>query len=223
MIIQIFTTTKTNQIIYQLCHKGTLICSGLVDALDSRLYLVLLTVTRLTIQTFEGCAHAITLQVGIELYTLMIQKTYYLVSLLCPHQRVTVSFLFSFSFTMHITSVLVDTICAFYCICLQCWTVIFMPSSLLRRRRNTEGTVLPNVRKSKTVLDCGFHLPGIDISCRWILDSNPWAEFPVIWIPQAKPGLPYMRRHCLAVLPLYLSLLDVKGIPGCNKSLEYQP
>ena len=125
MIIQIFTTTKTNQIIYQLCHKGTLICSGLVDALDSRLYLVLLTVTRLTIQTFEGCAHAITLQVGIELYTLMIQKTYYPVSLLCPHQGVTVSFLFSFSFTMHITSVLVDTICAFYCICLQCWTVLF--------------------------------------------------------------------------------------------------
>ena len=120
VIIQIFTTTKTNQIIYQPCHKGTLICSGLVDALDSRLYLVLLTVTRLTIQTFEGCAHAITLQVGIELYTLMIQKTYYPVSLLCPHQRVTVSFLFSFSFTMHITSVLVDTICAFYCICLQC-------------------------------------------------------------------------------------------------------
>ena len=70
VIIQIFTTTETNQIIYQL---WTLICSGLVDALDSRLYLVLLTVTRLTIQTFEGCAHAITLQVGIELYTLIIQ------------------------------------------------------------------------------------------------------------------------------------------------------
>ena len=98
-----------------------------------------------------------------------------------------------------------------------------LPSSLLRRRRNTEGTVLPNVRKSKTVLDFGFHLPGIGIPCRWILDSNPWTEFPVIWIPQAKPGLPYMRRHCLAVLPLYLSLLDVKGIQGCNKSLEYQP
>ena len=104
VIIQIFTTTKTNQIIYQLCHKGTLICSGLVDALDSRLYLVLLTVTRLTIQTFEGCAHAITLQVSIELYTVIIQKIYYPISLLCPHRRVTFSFLFSSSFTMHITS-----------------------------------------------------------------------------------------------------------------------
>ena len=118
-----------------------------------------------------------------------------------------------------------------------------LPSSLLWLRRNTEGTVLPNVRKSKTVLDSGFHLPGIGIPCRCILDSNPWADscdigfrvqfnvefprqimnFPLIWIPQVKPGLPYMRRHCLAVLPLYLSLLDVKGIQGCNKSLEYQP
>ena len=222
MIIQIFTTTKTNQIIYQLCHKGTLICSGLVDALDSRLYLVLLTVTRLTIQTFEGCAHAITLQVGIELYTLMIQKTYYPVSLLCPHQRVTVSFLFlQFHHAYNLSSGWYDM-----CLLLHLPPVLncfILPSSLLRRRRNNEGTVSPNVRKSKTVLDFGFHLPGIGIPCRWILDSNPWAEFPVIWIPQAKPGLPYMRRHCLSVLPLHLSLLDVKGIPGCNKSLEYQP
>ena len=35
VMIQIFTTTQTNQIIFQLCHQGKVIC-GLVDALDSR-------------------------------------------------------------------------------------------------------------------------------------------------------------------------------------------
>ena len=212
MRIQIFTSTETNQIIYQLCPQGRLIC-GLVDALDSRLYLVLLTVTRLTIQTFEGYAHAITLQVGIE-NILSSQSTlsaptrncYFLIFLQFHHAYNLSSGWYDICLLLHLPPVL------------NCF---ILPSSLLRRRRNTKGTVLPNVRKSKTVLDFGFHLPGIGIPCRWILDSNPWAEFLVIWIPQAKPELPYMR--CLAVLPLYLSLLDVKGIQGCNKSLEYQP
>ena len=62
---QIITFTKTNQTIY-LLRRHPKICNGQVDALDSKLYPVLLTVTRPIMTTSVDSAHVKTLQVGVS-------------------------------------------------------------------------------------------------------------------------------------------------------------
>ena len=94
--IQIITFTKTSQTIY-LLRRHPKICNGQVDALDSKLYLVLLTVTRPIMTTSVDSAHVKTLQVGVSFCYYFIIKSLFSSSSL----SVTLLFLsptFSFNF-----------------------------------------------------------------------------------------------------------------------------
>ena len=80
---QIITFTKTNQTIY-LHRRHPKICNGQVDALDSKLYPVLLTVTRPIMTTSVDSAHVKTLQVGVSFRYYFIIKSLFFSSWLSP-------------------------------------------------------------------------------------------------------------------------------------------
>ena len=68
---QIISFTMINQTIYRLRRRPK-ICNGQVDVLDSKLYPVLLTVTRPIMTTSIDSAHVNTLQVGvIAIFTIL--------------------------------------------------------------------------------------------------------------------------------------------------------
>ena len=95
---QIITFTKTNQTIY-LHRRHPKICNGQVDALDSKLYPVLLTVTRPIMTASVDSAHVKTLQVGVSFsYYFIIKSLFFSSSLSVTLLFLSPTFAFNFLF-----------------------------------------------------------------------------------------------------------------------------
>ena len=99
---QIITFTKTNQTIY-LLRRHPKICNEQVDALDSKLYPVLLTVTRPIMTTSVDSAHVKTLQVGVSFCFYFIIKSLFFSSWLSACS-VPLSPTFAFNFLEEVIS-----------------------------------------------------------------------------------------------------------------------